>query len=96
KVVELDERCKQQQVGEGWFKSLKDVPRQAVTMCPRQIMACRHIVSSVPHAVKAEAVYNTITRPVDPMVPATLLKTHPDWNLFIDHESASKLVAWGK
>ena len=93
KVVELDERCKQQQVGEGWFKSLKDVPRQAVTMCPRQIMACRHIVSSVPHAVKAEAVYNTITRPVDPMVPATLLKTHPDWNLFIDMNSASRLVA---
>ncbi|WP_283401272.1 6-phosphogluconolactonase [Sphaerochaeta associata] len=93
KVVELDERCKQQQVGEGWFKSLKDVPRQAVTMCPRQIMACRHVVSSVPHAVKAEAVYNTITRPVDPMVPATLLKTHPDWNLFIDINSASKLVA---
>ena len=93
KVVELDERCKQQQVGEGWFKSLKDVPRQAVTMCPHQIMACRHIVSSVPHAVKAEAVYNTITRPVDPMVPATLLKTHPDWNLFIDINSASKLVA---
>jgi len=73
KVVELDERCKQQ--------------------CPRQIMACRHIVSSVPHAVKAEAVYNTITRPVDPMVPATLLKTHPDWNLFIDMNSASRLVA---
>jgi glucosamine-6-phosphate deaminase len=93
KVVELDERCKQQQVGEGWFKSLKDVPRQAITMCPRQIMACRHIVSSVPHAVKAEAVYNTITRPVDPMVPATLLKTHPDWNLFIDMNSASRLVA---
>lgn len=93
KVVELDERCKQQQVGEGWFKSLKDVPRQAVTMSPRQIMACRHVVSSVPHAVKAEAVYNTITRPVDPMVPATLLKTHPDWNLFIDINSASKLVA---
>ena len=93
KVVELDERCKQQQVGEGWFKSLKDVPRQAITMCPRQIMACRHIVSSVPHAVKAEAVYNTITRPVDPMVPATLLKTHPDWNLFIDMNSASRFVA---
>ncbi len=96
KVVDLDERCKQQQVGEGWFKALKDVPRQAITMCPRQIMSCRHIVSSVPHAVKAEAVYNTITRPVDPMVPATLLKTHADWNLFIDHESASKLVSWGK
>ena len=96
KVVDLDKRCKQQQVGEGWFGGIKDVPAQAITMCPRQIMAARHIVSSVPYAVKAEAVYNTITKPVNPMVPATLLKTHADWNLFIDHESASKLVAWGK
>ncbi|ADY12034.1 6-phosphogluconolactonase [Sphaerochaeta globosa] len=96
KVVELDGRCKQQQVGEGWFRSIQDVPVQAITMCPRQILSARHIVSSVPHAVKAEAVYNTLTKAVDPMVPATLLKTHADWNLFIDHESASKLVAWGK
>jgi len=61
-------------------------------MCPRQILSARHIVSSVPHAVKAEAVYNTLTKAVDPMVPATLLKTHADWNLFIDYYSASKLV----
>ncbi len=92
KVVNLDERCRMQQVGEGWFKTFEDVPKQAITMCPKQIMACRHIVSSVPHAVKAEAVYNTITKKVDPMVPATLMKTHPDWNLFIDKAAASALM----
>lgn len=93
KVVDLDDRCKSQQVGEGWFASVADVPKQAITMCPRQIMSCEHIVSSVPHAVKAEAVFNTLTGKVDPHVPATLLKTHPDWNLFIDDASARKLFA---
>lgn len=93
KVVDLDDRCKRQQVGEGWFATVADVPRQAITMCPKQIMSCEHIVSSVPHEVKAEAVYNTLTGKVNPMVPATLLKTHPDWNLFIDDASARKLFA---
>ncbi len=94
KVVVLDDRCKQQQVGEGWFRTIADVPVTAITMTPRQILSCKHIVSSVPHAVKAEAVYNTLTKALDPMIPATLLKTHPDWNLFIDRESAGKLIAW--
>ena len=91
KVVNLDTRCRMQQVGEGWFKTLNDVPEQAITMCPKQIMACAHIVTAVPHSVKAEAIFNTITQPVSPMVPATLLKTHPDWNLFVDDASAAKL-----
>lgn len=91
KVVNLDTRCRMQQVGEGWFKTLEDVPEQAITMCPKQIMSCAHIVTAVPHSVKAEAIFNTITQPVSPMVPATLLKTHPDWNLFIDDASALKL-----
>ena len=92
KVVNLDERCRMQQVGEGWFRTFDDVPKQAITMCPKQIMACRHIVTAVPHCVKAEAIYNTITKPVTPDVPATLMKTHPDWNLFIDSDSASLLI----
>ena len=92
KVVNLDERCRMQQVGEGWFRTFDDVPKQAITMCPKQIMACRHIVTAVPHRVKAEAIYNTITKPVSPDVPATLMKTHPDWNLFIDSDSASLLI----
>lgn len=92
RIVNLDERCRMQQVGEGWFASFEDVPKQAVTMLPRQIMACESIVSVVPHAVKAQAVYNTITRAVDPMVPATLLKKHERWYLFLDDESASDLI----
>ena len=92
KVVNLDERCRMQQVEEGWFRTFDDVPEQAITMCPKQIMACRHIVTAVPHRVKAEAIYNTITKPVTSDVPATLMKTHPDWNLFIDSDSASLLI----
>jgi glucosamine-6-phosphate deaminase len=92
KVVTLDERCRKQQVGEGWFATVDDVPKQAITMCVKQIMSCRHIVTAVPHAVKAEAIYNTITRPVCPEVPATIMKTHPDWNLFIDDASAAQLL----
>ncbi len=91
KVVTLDERCKRQQVGEGWFADMDQVPKQAITMSVKQIMACRHIVSAVPHSVKAEAVYNTITRNVSPEIPAAILKTHPDWRLFIDDASAAKL-----
>lgn len=88
KVVTLDTRCKQQQMGEGWFPTLDDVPKQAITMCVKQILASKVIISCVPHAVKAEAVKNTLEKEVCPEVPATILKTHPDWNLFLDTESA--------
>lgn len=93
RVVNLDRRCREQQVGEGWFPNVDSVPAQAISMLPRQIMSCKCIVSVVPHAVKAEAVKNTITHPVDPMVPATLLKTHDNWHLFLDEDSASALLS---
>ena len=91
KIVVLDRKCREQQVHEGWFSSIEDVPSRAITMCPKAILSCRHIVSAVPHGVKAEAVRNTIASPVTPMVPATLLKTHPDWYLFLDKASAGLL-----
>ena len=81
-----------QQVGEGWFATEDDVPKQAISMLPKQIMSCKAIVSVVPHAVKAKAVYDTITQKVNNMVPATLLKTHPEWYLFIDDDAASMLI----
>jgi glucosamine-6-phosphate deaminase len=89
-IVTLDERCKQQQVNEGWFPSLDDVPKTAVSITPRQIMAAKKIVSVVPFRVKAQAVADTIhaTGP-DPMVPASLLKQHADWRLYLDKESAA-------
>ena len=89
KVVNLDERCKRQQVGEGWFATVDDVPKQAISMTVKQIMACDSIVSVVPHAVTAEAVINTLERDVTNLVPATIMKTHPDFNLFLDSESAA-------
>lgn len=92
RIVNLDHKCRMQQVGEGWFATEDDVPRQAISMLPKQIMACRAIVSVVPHAVKAKAVYDTITQPVNNMVPATLLKTHPEWYLYIDDDAASMLI----
>ena len=92
KVVTLDQKCRAQQVGEGWFKSIEDVPSQAISMTPKEIMKAKHIVTVAPHSVKADAIYKTITTPITPMVPATLLKTHPDWHLFIDDDSAAKLM----
>ena len=91
KIVVLDRKCREQQVHEGWFSSVDEVPQKAITMCPKAILSCRHIVSAVPHGVKAEAVRNTIASPVTPMVPATLLKTHTDWYLFLDKASAGLL-----
>ena len=93
KVVTLDRRCREQQVGEGWFRTIDEVPTEAITMCVKEIMKSKHIVSAVPHEVKAEAIYNTITGRISQDVPATILKTHPDWNLFVDKDSASKLLA---
>lgn len=93
KIVDLDERCKKQQVGEGWFADVDSVPKQAITMCVQQIMSCRHIISAVPHTVKADAILRTVTEPVNPNVPATILKTHPGWKLFLDTQSAANLLS---
>ncbi len=90
-VVDLDDKCKGQQVGEGWFATVDDVPKQAITMTVKQILRCKTIISCVPHAVKANAVKDALTLAVTPLVPATVLKTHPDWHLFIDDASASGL-----
>ncbi|HWP51065.1 MAG TPA: 6-phosphogluconolactonase [Clostridia bacterium] len=90
-VVNLDNKCKKQQVGEGWFETINDVPKQAITMTVNQILSCKTIISCVPHTVKAQAVKDTLTLAVTPLVPATVLKTHPNWHLFIDNDSAAEL-----
>jgi len=91
KVVALDEACRRQQLREGWFPALNDVPRQALSMTVSQIMKCRSVVSAVPFAVKARAVHNTLTYDVTNRIPATILKTHPDFTLLLDRDSASLL-----
>ena len=90
-VVKLDRKCKKQQVGEGWFNNEAEVPPMAITITPYAIMKCRHLVSSVPHKVKAEAIFNTLTKGQTPAVPATLLKSHPDWHLYLDADSSSRV-----
>ena len=91
KIVVLAERCRQQQLGEGWFATLEDVPEKAISMTVKQILRCEHIISAVPYKVKAQAIYDTINNDVTNMIPATILKTHPDAQLFIDADSAALL-----
>jgi len=88
-VVDLDERCKKQQVGEGWFPHLDAVPKQAVSMTVYQILQSREIISCVPHSVKAEAIQQTLENELTQLVPATALKGHRHCTLFIDENSAS-------
>lgn len=92
KIVALTEDCKEQQVREGWFRTLADVPEMAITMTVQRIMGCRKIISCVPHEVKAEAIRKTMAAAEpNPDVPASILKTHPDWTLHLDANSASAL-----
>lgn len=92
-IVNLDEKCKRQQMGEGWFPTIDDVPKQAVSMTTWQIMQCKEIVTCVPYAVKAEAIEKTLkTNETTPNVPATLLKEHENFILYTDADSAAKVV----
>lgn len=91
-VVNLDEVCRSQQVEEGWFKSIEEVPLKAVSMTPWQIMQCKTIISSVPHKVKSDAVKNMLSGRLSEMIPATLLKQHPDYHLYIDRNSVSDII----
>jgi len=90
-VVTLDEACRRQQLGEGWFASLDDVPRQAISMSVRRIMESTRIVLSVPDQRKARAVRDALRGPVSPACPASILQRHPDASLFLDPASASLL-----
>lgn len=91
-IVNLDNECRLQQVNEGWFKSIGEVPSRAVSMTPWQIMQCKTIVSCVPHKVKAVAVKNTLINQLTNIVPATILKQHSDFHLYLDNNSASGII----
>lgn len=93
KMVTLDQRCLEQQVHEGWFQSVEETYKQAISMTCPQIMKCKHIISVVPYKVKAEAIYNTLSSELDNNIPATLLKQHEDVTVYCDTESASLLTS---
>jgi len=90
-VVKLDEACRRQQLGEGWFQSLQDVPTSALSMTVRQILRAQQIICVVPDARKATAVANCLESEISPMFPASILRTHPDATVYLDRESSSLL-----
>ena len=90
-VVELDEACRRQQLGEGWFKTLKDVPKNAISMSVNQIMKSASIICSVPDKRKSQAVKNALRGSVSPEVPASILQKHRNCTIYLDPPAASLL-----
>jgi glucosamine-6-phosphate deaminase len=90
-VVNLDEACRRQQLGEGWFATLEDVPHRAISMSVRQILKAKKIVCIVPDARKAEAVKACLDGEISPLAPASILRTHHDTTVYLDVHSAALL-----
>ena len=91
KLIPLDEACRRQQLGEGWFATLEDVPKRALTLTIPAIMDCKTISCVVPDQRKAQAVHDTLYSTIGTDCPATILRRHPDIRLFLDAASASKI-----
>lgn len=91
-IVNLDENCRKQQMGEGWFATLDKVPTQAISMSIQQIMKSFRIIVTVPDKRKAKAVKNTLEQPISPIFPASILRNHQNCNLYLDQASASLLT----
>ena len=90
-VVALDEACRKQQLGEGWFTSLDEVPRRAISMTVQQILKSKQIICVVPDARKAQAVAKCFQGEVSPLAPASILRTHGDTWVYLDKDSAALL-----
>ncbi|HTN74620.1 MAG TPA: glucosamine-6-phosphate deaminase, partial [Pirellulaceae bacterium] len=89
--VQLDDACRQQQFGEGWFPTFDAVPTQAISMSIKQILKSQAIVCSVPDERKARAVQGAVEGPVSNLVPASILQTHPSITIYLDRPAASLL-----
>jgi glucosamine-6-phosphate deaminase len=90
-VVQLDEACRKQQVGEGWFATMSDVPTHAISMTIHRILQSRKIICSVPDERKATAVRDSVEGEVTVNVPGSILKRHPNTTLVLDRPAASLL-----
>jgi len=92
-VVNLDEACRLQQVGEAWFADISQVPTQAISMSVRQILKTKEILAVVPDTRKAQAVKACFEGKISPMAPASILRTHPNATIYLDKNSAALLSA---
>ena len=90
-IVTLDEACRRQQVGEAWFRDISDVPERAISMSVRQILKANEILAVVPDRRKAPAIKACFESEISPMVPASILRTHPNATVYLDNDSASLL-----
>jgi len=90
-IVSLDEACRRQQLGEGWFHTFADVPKLAITMSINQIVKSKHIICSVPDSRKAMAVKNSLEQAVSDLYPASILQLHPACSFYLDQASAALL-----
>jgi glucosamine-6-phosphate deaminase len=90
-VVELDEACRRQQLNEGWFASLDEVPRKAISMSVRQILRAKEIIAVVPDARKAPAVRACLEGEIHPAAPASILRKHPNTSIYLDKASSAFL-----
>lgn len=90
-LVELDEACRQQQVNEGWFAKLADVPHRAISMSVRQILRAKALIVVVPEARKARAVKACFEGEITPLAPASILRKHPNATVYLDKDSAALL-----
>lgn len=90
-IVELDDVCRRQQMNEGWFNSIDEVPRRAISMSVKQIMKSKNIICSVPDKRKAAAVKNCLKNPVSNLYPASILQTHNNCIVYLDKDAASLL-----
>ena len=90
-IVDLDEACRRQQVGERWFSSLEEVPKRAISMSLRQILKANEIVAVVPEARKAQAVKSCLEGEISPMAPASILREHANTTVFLDRFSSALL-----
>ena len=85
--VVLDEKCRLQQLGEGWFKSFEEIPERAISMSVQQILKSNFIICTVPDKRKADAVQKVVKGEVTPEVPASILKNHKNTFLYLDKNS---------
>lgn len=92
-IVELNEACKKQQMGEGWFQSLDEVPQRAISMSIKQILKSKRIICSVPGTRKANAIKNTFEKEISNQYPSTILRMHHNCTIYLDKDSSSSLAS---
>jgi len=90
-IVNLDDACRRQQVGEAWFADISQVPKQALSMSVKQILKAKEILAVVPDTRKAQAVKACFEGEISPMAPASILRSHPNATIYLDENSSALL-----